>query len=79
VTPFALTSLVPHRRSPVDRPRQFLWLKGRRYLSSRSDFNSQWRETATSQRRRNNCLTVEMENGAPANYLAKVYNFYKGK
>jgi hypothetical protein len=23
-----------------------------------------------SQRHRNNCLTVEMENGAPANYLA---------
>jgi hypothetical protein len=45
VTPFALTSLVPHRRSPVDRPRQFLRLKGRRHLSSRNDFNWQQVET----------------------------------
>ena len=27
-------------------------------------------ESLTSQRGRNNCLTVEMENGAPPNYLA---------
>ena len=51
-------------------PLAFLWLKGRRHLSSRNDFNWQRVETATSQRSRNNCfLTLEMDNGAPANFL----------
>jgi hypothetical protein len=60
-----------HTRRLRGRPSaHLLWLKGRRVLLSRNDFNWQRVETATSQRCRNNCPTVEMENGAPANYLA---------